>query len=510
MRLNLNTKIRLGFGIALIVLLLTSLLAYISIQQVAYYTNRVEHTYKVLQHATELRTQIRDAQAAIRGYLLLTDKSYLNNYDGLTTSVHASYQSLRHLTFDNPSHQRRLDTLGTLLTQEILLLDSWRQRPPTIYAARDLVRSDRRQLEEIRAIIARIKNSEDLLLRERTRDRDIWERMAPMAIIGSAVLAILIVLWLFSRIVQELKEKESLQAELADVNRTTTQRIQLIENLAEQVVLGDYKVKIRDKEQDSLGKLAGSLNRMTQTLDNTFEALNKRNLELDQFAYVASHDLKAPLRGIGALVKWMEEELSHELSAQMHEYLNMLKGRLTRLDDLINGLLAYARAGRTQPLPEEVDVRELVAEVAEMVVPHGFTVDLPPSLPPFLTDRLSLQQVFTNLLSNAVKHHHSGQGHLSIGVQELKKEYEVSVTDDGPGIAPEYHEKIFQIFQTLRDRNTAESTGIGLSIVRKIIEEHKGSIRVQSVPGQGATFVFTWPKALAPVSQVITPATVLF
>ncbi|WP_133273903.1 sensor histidine kinase [Hymenobacter radiodurans] len=510
MRLNLNTKIRLGFGIALIVLLLTSLFAYISIQQVAYYTNRVEHTYKVLQHSTELRTQMRDAQGSVRGYLLLGDKSYLNNYDDLIMGVRGSYEDLRHLTFDNADHQRRLDTLGTLLAQEILLLDSWRQQPPSPYAARDLVRGDRRLLDQIRATISRIKNSEDLLLHRRTRDRDIWERMAPLAIIGSAVLAIVLVLWLFSRIVQELKEKERLQAELAAVNHNTAQRIQLIENLAEQVVLGDYKVKIRDKEQDSIGKLAGSLNRMTQTLDQTFEALNKRNLELDQFAYVASHDLKAPLRGIGALVKWIEEELPHEVSAQMREYLVMLKGRLTRLDDLINGLLAYARAGRTQPLPEEVDVRALVAEVADMVVPAGFTVDLPPSLPSLLTDRLSLQQVFTNLLSNAVKHHHSSQGHLNIGVQELKKEYEFSITDDGPGIAPEYHEKIFQIFQTLRDRNTAESTGIGLSIVRKIIEEHKGSIRVQSVPGQGTTFVFTWPKTLAPVSAVTTSASVLF
>jgi signal transduction histidine kinase len=496
----------LGFGIALVVLLLTSLLAYLSIQQVAYYTNRVEHTYRVLQHTTNLRTQIRDAQGAIRGYLLLSDQSYLENYDSLLGGIRRDFESLRHLTFDNPDHQRRLDTLGGLLSQEVLLLDSWRQQPASPYAARDLVRGDRRLLEQIRAILARIKNSEDQLLHERTSSRDLWERTTPMAIIGSTVLTIVIVLWLFSRIVRELKDKESLQAELAVVNQATTQRIQLIENLAEQVAQGDYSVKIRDQERDSLGNLASSLNRMTKTLDQTFAALQKRNLELDQFAYVASHDLKAPLRGIGALVKWMEEELDHELSPQMREYLGMLKGRLTRLDDLINGLLLYARVGRSQPQLEMVDVRALVAEIAEMVVPHDFTVELPPSLPPFETDRLSLQQVFTNLFSNAVKHHHRGQGHLTVTVEKRKRDYEFSVHDDGPGIAPEYHEKIFHIFQTLRDRNTAESTGIGLSIVRKIIEEHKGTIRVQSVPGQGATFVFTWPQTLSPQPLVAAPA----
>jgi CHASE3 domain sensor protein len=119
----------LGFGIALVVLLLTSLLAYLSIQQVAYYTNRVEHTYRVLQHTTNLRTQIRDAQGAIRGYLLLSDQSYLENYDSLLGGIRRDFESLRHLTFDNPDHQRRLDTLGGLLSQEVLLLDSWRPAP---------------------------------------------------------------------------------------------------------------------------------------------------------------------------------------------------------------------------------------------------------------------------------------------------------------------------------------------------------------------------------------------
>jgi signal transduction histidine kinase len=137
------------------------------------------------------------------------------------------------------------------------------------------------------------------------------------------------------------------------------------------------------------------------------------------------------------------------------------------------------------------------------VVPTEFTVQLPDSMPTLVTDRLSLQQVFTNLLSNAVKYHHRGAGTISIGCRELKNYYEFRVQDDGPGIAPEYHEKIFLMFQTLRDRNTAESTGIGLSIVKKIIDEQRGSIRVESAVGQGTAFVFTWPK-----QPVAVPASV--
>ncbi|UOQ74317.1 sensor histidine kinase [Hymenobacter cellulosilyticus] len=194
------------------------------------------------------------------------------------------------------------------------------------------------------------------------------------------------------------------------------------------------------------------------------------------------------------VVKWIEDELKAELSDQMRQYLGMMKGRLTRLEDLINGLLAYARIGRTEQKLEEVAVQELVDEVRELVVPPTFQVNVTSPLPVLVTDRLSLQQIFTNLFSNAVKYHHQGQGTITVSCTEAKKEYEFTVADDGPGIAPEYHEKIFLIFQTLRDRNTAESTGIGLSIVKKILDEQKSSIRVSSEPGQGTAFIFTWPK----------------
>ena len=150
--------------------------------------------------------------------------------------------------------------------------------------------------------------------------------------------------------------------------------------------------------------------------------------------------------------------------------------------------------GRTAQTSETVDVGQLLHEVADLVVPPDFTLTLQPGLPTLTTDRLGLQQVFTNLLSNAVKYHQRGAGHLEVSCRDAGPCYEFRVQDDGPGIAPEYHQKIFLLFQTLRDRHTAESTGIGLSIVQKIIDEHQGAIRVESAPGQGAGFIFTWPK----------------
>jgi signal transduction histidine kinase len=495
MRLKLNTKIILGFGLALSVLLLTSLGAYKSIQQLSFYTRQVEHTNQVLQHTSDLRTKIRDAQTAVRGYLLLGDSTYLLPFNDGFQASKENFDSLQQLVRDNPEQQARLDTLRRMTANERTFLARWTRMPPSPFTARDLVRADQYNLNQLRAVLTRMRNSEEVLLRERMQNQDFFQNTTPVAIVVAAVLAIVIVLWLFVKISSELKANETLQAELSRVNDDTARRIDIIEELADRVVQGDYTVKIRNEDQqDSLGNLATSLNRMTQTLEENFTALENRNKELDQFAYVAAHDLKAPLRGVTTVVKWIEDELASELSPQMSQYLGMMKGRLNRLEDLINGLLAYARAGRAHQAHTEVNVEQLVNSVADMVVPVGFRVLRPDPLPTFLTDRLGLEQVFTNLIGNAVKYHHQSTGTITIGCHDVGRCYEFRVQDDGPGIAPEYHEKIFLIFQTLRDRNTAESTGIGLSIVKKIIDEQKGTIHVESSPGQGATFVFTWPK----------------
>jgi signal transduction histidine kinase len=494
MHLQLNTKIILGFAIALSVLLLTSLLAWYSIQQLSFYTQRVEHTYQVLQRTSDLRMRMRDAQTQVRGYLLLNDSTQKATFNDVLLLARVDYDTLRNLTLDNPSQQLRLDTLKTIIAQETQYLSAFLLEKPSVSAVQRLVIGDRVMQEKLRRLVEHMKAEEEGLLSQRRQRQDIYQHTTPAAIITSAVLAAIIVLWLFNKIYRELKANADLQQQLTQTNEEVARRIQLIEGLAERVVQGDYKVKIKDKGKDSLGNLATSLNRMTQTLDENFSMLETRNKELDQFAYVASHDLKAPLRGVVTVVKWIESELPNELSDQMRQYLDMMKGRLHRLEDLINGLLAYARVGRTEQKLEDVNVGQLVHEVQEMVVPANFRVEIPTSLPTLVTDRLSLQQVFTNLMGNAAKYHDKPEGTITVSCQELKNDYEFTIRDDGPGIAPQFHEKIFLMFQTLRDRNTAESTGIGLSIVKKILDEQKSTIRVDSQEGQGTAFIFTWPK----------------
>ncbi len=230
-------------------------------------------------------------------------------------------------------------------------------------------------------------------------------------------------------------------------------------------------------------------------LRNTTAELHKRNEELDQFAYFASHDLKAPLRAIANLSQWLEDDLCGNLPPENQHQLELLRGRVNRMENLINGLLEYSRVGRVKVGLQTVNINILLKEIIDILAPSPeFTIKIGSEMPIFRTKRLLLQQVFTNLISNGIKHHPSNNGCINISVSEQEKFYEFTVSDDGTGISPEFHQKIFTIFQTLEARDAKESTGVGLAIVKKIIESMGGLIKVESQLGNGAKFIFTWPK----------------
>jgi signal transduction histidine kinase len=233
----------------------------------------------------------------------------------------------------------------------------------------------------------------------------------------------------------------------------------------------------------------------TLSLAQVAANLEQRNRELDQFAYVTSHDLKAPLRAIANLSEWIEEDLNDKLTEETRHQMNLLRGRVHRMTALIDGLLQYSRVGRLPSDVEWVSIETLLAEIIDSLAPPPqFAVEIAAGMPTFRTERLALQQVFANLLGNAFKHHHRADGRVQISSQDQGDSYEFAVSDDGPGIEPQFHEKVFGIFQTLEARDKTESTGIGLSLVKKIVEGKGGSIILDSQPGQGATFRFTWPK----------------
>jgi signal transduction histidine kinase len=191
-------------------------------------------------------------------------------------------------------------------------------------------------------------------------------------------------------------------------------------------------------------------------------------------------------------VKWIEEDMGPELSPQLRQYLQIIPQRTQRMEDLINGLLDYARISE-KTRTEIVDTEILVHEIADTIVPRHFKVEVH-HMPRLNAERIKLEQVFSNLISNAVKYTPGPDPSIIISCREHKGYFEFSVKDNGIGIDPEYHEKIFEIFQTLREKDEKESTGIGLSIVKKIMDELHGTIHVKSAAGKGSEFIFTWPR----------------
>ncbi|OHB67377.1 MAG: hypothetical protein A2Y76_12415 [Planctomycetes bacterium RBG_13_60_9] len=236
-------------------------------------------------------------------------------------------------------------------------------------------------------------------------------------------------------------------------------------------------------------------NRLVQELENTSHRLELVNKELNDFAYIASHDLKAPLRGIRTLADWIVTDCADQLSSEGKEQLHLLLNRADRMRDLIDGILQYSRVGRVKEDRVRINLAELVPEVVDMLAPpENIEITVRDELPVVEFERTRIHQVFQNLVSNAIKYMDKPEGHITIGCSDDDGCWTFSVADNGPGIEEKYHEKIFQLFQTLAPRDGYESTGVGLTLVKKIVELYGGEIWVKSRLGEGSTFFFSLPK----------------
>ncbi|MEO1203632.1 MAG: ATP-binding protein, partial [Pseudomonadota bacterium] len=233
------------------------------------------------------------------------------------------------------------------------------------------------------------------------------------------------------------------------------------------------------------------------------EELEQVNKELDNFAYVASHDLRAPLRAVDNLAAFLQEDLGDGLPEQSARHLSLMRSRIARLDLLLTGLLEYSRVGRTDQAVSVVELRPLIERSAELMVPESFSLDMLGDFPRVRTRAIPLEQIVRNLVDNSIKHHDRDEGHIVIRGELQGDLFELAVTDDGPGIPTKYHERVFGMFETLKARDEVEGSGMGLAILKKRVETHGGSIALDSDPerGRGTTFTVLWP-----VTVVVKPA----
>ncbi len=225
------------------------------------------------------------------------------------------------------------------------------------------------------------------------------------------------------------------------------------------------------------------------------EDLTRSNRELSDFAYVASHDLKAPLRGIMQLSSWIEEDITDYASVDTKKHLSLLMNRTARLEKLLEDLLDYSRIGRNTGDVKRINIKELVLSIFDLQYPSSdVRLICQDDLPEFETNVTPLEVIFRNLISNAIKHKGEGNLIITVSAKEFPTYYQFTVQDNGPGIPTEYHELIFDLFKTLLPRDEVEGSGMGLAIIKKLLDYQKCEINVTSDGKNGACFIFTWPK----------------
>jgi two-component system sensor kinase FixL len=223
--------------------------------------------------------------------------------------------------------------------------------------------------------------------------------------------------------------------------------------------------------------------------------IGNANEELTSFAYVVSHDLKAPLRGIGSLADWVATDYGHLFDDKGKDLMRLMINRVHRMGGLIDGILQYSRVGRIKESLVPVDLNLLLADVIDLLAPpQHITVTVDGPLPTLRAEPTRIAQLFQNLISNAIKYMDKPQGQVRIVCSDDGAQWRFAVSDNGPGIEERHFDRIFQLFQTLAPRDKVESTGVGLALVKKIVEMYHGTVWVESTVGEGARFCFTLPK----------------
>ena len=478
---NLSVKVIIGFSLIIILAVISYLVSLKVSADVNENTEFVTRSETVIRISGRIQRSMLDMQNSFRGFLLTGREDFLIPYQEGAKEIPQLIEEGKSL-IESESRRKKIDSIVVLHNQWIeysgRLIEA--KKKASISPDSEFANLYENQLMKGvgQAINDQIKerfrefDRNEYLIRQQRREKltksVTFSRQITFTLAAITFLVGIVSTFYISGIIRK--------------------RIAKMVNQAETISKGNFTT-IEDNAYDELTQLSLSLNTMSLKLKKSFH-------DLDQFAYVVSHDLKAPLRGMYNVLTWIEEDCGHELSEKMQKYMIKMRGRIERMESLITGLLEYSKIGRSVDPVEEVDVREMVYDITEAIVPREFSISIPEKMPILVTEKLKLEQVFSNLISNAVKYNVSTEGKIDINYHENEDNYLFSISDNGTGIEPEYHEKIFKIFQTLRERHEEESTGIGLAIVKKIIEDRKGEISLISEKGKGSTFNFTWPKEI--------------
>jgi signal transduction histidine kinase len=490
--MKISYFILFGFFVILILFSITTWINFKQAERVNENNEFYSRSTVTLRNSNRFQRNILNMVSGLRGYLFTGENYFIQAYDSAALENENILKELSVLVPENSVQEKTLKEILTLNSRWINEFGEPLKNAKRLAGSSDsslvafnklyrdkLANSDERNIN--RALQAKFRDfsnyeydlrdqRREILTQSVSQTRNISFYLTTLSILIGLAIAFYLAYRISNRIMQMVK-------------------------MADNIAAGDYESHTVSSGKDELSQLAQALNHMSKVLSENISLLKRKNEELDQFAHIVSHDLKAPLRGIDNVVTWIEEDHDHELSPKVKEYIGLIRGRLTRSENLIQGILSYARVGREQPAKERVDLNQLFIDIQEnMPLRPGIKLIVPPKLPVIFTERIPLQQVLSNLVGNALKYHDKNTGQIVVTFFDRKTHYEFEVKDDGPGIAKHYFDKIFVIFQTLQERDTVESTGVGLAIVKKILDDRKQTIQVSSSPGNGASFQFTWPK----------------
>jgi signal transduction histidine kinase len=490
--MKISYLIFLGFLLILIMFSITTFINYRQAEKVDEDSEWLLKSTTIMREGNRFQRNILNMVSGLRGYLLSGEQYFIQSYDSAAQENVQILKELDEIIPDTSVQKKALDQLIKLNDQWMLdfadplinakkmsdLSDSSLQVYTNLYREKVVMGTEKNINRRLRQRFRDFTNYEYQLrdMRRQILMNSIRQtRMISFYLTTfSIVLGLLISFFLAYRI---------------------STRIMAMVRMSNSIASGNYEVYTADKGKDELSQLANSLNHMAGVLSENIRLLQRKNEELDQFAHIVSHDLKAPLRGIDNVITWIEEDHSTELPPKISEYIQLIKGRLLRAENMIKGILLYARVGRENPEREYINLNVLLQDITgNLVIRPGLNLEIQKNLPDIYSERIPLQQVLSNLISNAIKYHDKPDGYIKICVKNASDHYEFLVEDNGPGISKSYHDKIYAIFQTLQERDSFESTGVGLAIVKKILDDRKQKITLTSEPGKGSTFSFTWPK----------------
>lgn len=496
---NLQTKLTRSFGVMLLVLLTLLGFAIWSFRRLSEANDWKVHTYKVLLESQSLEQSLFSIDNAVRGYIVSGEQQNLSDLEEGKSDFRAHLTALQTLVSDNPSQgvrlqevydhkERYLQIVGPVIDNR---LPSDTSEQAVIKSSRT-VKARRAELASVRQTMTAFEDTEDVLLKQRVQTYKQWQLWSEVTLWVGSAFSILLTLFLSSLGVRAVRESASAYSRLRESNN--------------QLEFSNTQLALA---KDGLEVEVAQRRTAEERLSRAVNELKRSNTELEQFAYVASHDLQEPLRAVAGCVQVLKRRYEGKLDDRADQFIGHAVDGAQRMQNLIQDLLAYSRVGTKGKPFSEVSLDKIMDNVmlslTTVIKESAAHIERVP-LPTVYGDAGQLEQVLQNLISNAIKFRGEAPPQVKINCVRVEDKdrghgWTISVADQGPGIEAQYFERIFVMFQRLHTRTEYAGTGIGLAIVKKIIERHSGRIWVESEVGQGTTFSFWIPQHATDPSQ---------